>query len=69
MFFFFFQKMLNISLKHSFHKAFRFLLCVIDIYSKYAWLIPLKDKRGITNTNAFQNFLDESNQKPNKITK
>ena len=61
--------MLNISPKHSFHKGFRFLLCVIDIYSKYAWLIPLKDKRGITNTNAFQKFLDESNQKPNKITK
>ena len=66
---FFFLKMFNISPKHSFHKGFRFLLCVIDIYSKYAWLIPLKDKRGITNTNAFQNFLDESNQKPNKITK
>ena len=36
-------------------KGFRFLLCVIDINSKYAWVIPLKDKKGITNTNAFQN--------------
>ena len=41
-----------------FNKEFRFLLCVIDIYSKYAWVIPLKDKKGITITNAFQKFLD-----------
>ena len=32
----------------------RFLLYVIDIYSKYAWVIPLKDKKGIAITNAFQ---------------
>ena len=44
-----------------------FLLCVIDIYSKYAWVIPLKDKKGITITNAFQKILKESNCKPNKI--
>ena len=31
-------------------------LCVIDIYSKYAWVIPLKDRKGITITNAFQKF-------------
>ena len=37
-------------------KGIRFLLCVIDIYSKYAWAIPLKDKKGITITNAFQKF-------------
>ena len=50
-----------------FHKGIRFLLRVIDIYSKYAWVIPLKDKRGITITNAFQKILDESGRKPNKI--
>ena len=50
-----------------FNNGFRFLLCVIDIYSKYAWVIPLKDKKGITITNAFQKILDESNRKPNKI--
>ena len=50
-----------------FNKGFRFLLCVIDIYSKYAWVIPLKDKKGITITNAFQKILDESNRKVNKI--
>ena len=30
-----------------FNKGFRFLLCVIDIYSKYAWFVPLKDKKGV----------------------
>ena len=43
-----------------FNNGFRFLLCVIDIYSKYAWVIPSKDKKGITLTNIFQNILDES---------
>ena len=50
-----------------FSKAFKFLLCVIGIYSKYAWIILLKDKKGIAITNAFQKVLDESNRKPNKI--
>ena len=35
-------------LTSKFNNVFRFLLCVIDIYSKYAWVIPLKDKKGIT---------------------
>ena len=43
------------------------MLCVIDIYSKYACDILLKDKKGITITNALQIILDESNRKPNKI--
>ena len=37
-----------------FNKGFRFLLCVIDIYSRYAWVIPLKDKKGITITMLFK---------------
>ena len=49
------------------NKEFRFLLCIIDIYSKYTWVIPSKYKRGITITNAFQKVLDESKRKPNKI--
>ena len=51
----------------TFDKGFRFLLCVIDNFRKYAWVVPLKDKKGITITNAFQNILDGSNRKPNKI--
>ena len=50
-----------------FNKGFRFLSYVIDIYSKYALVIPLKDKKDITVTNAFQKISKESNHKPNKI--
>ena len=50
-----------------FNKGIRFLFCVIDIFSKYAWVIPLKDKKGITITNALQKILHESNKKRNKI--
>ena len=52
---------------NKFNKGFRLLLCVIDIYSKYEWVIPLKDKKGIAITNAFQKNLKESDRKPNKI--
>ena len=50
-----------------FNKGFSFLLCVIDIFSLYAWIVPLKDKKGVTITNAFQKILDDSNRKPNKL--
>ena len=57
----------DMQLLSKFDKGFRFLLRVIDIYSKYAWVIPLKDKKGVTIVNAFHKILKESNQKPNKI--
>ena len=50
-----------------FDKEFRFLLCVINICSKYSWIIPLKDKKGDIITNTFQKFLKEPNCKPSKI--
>ena len=50
-----------------FNKGFRFLLCVIDIYSEYAWIVPLKDKKGVSIINAFQSILNKSNRKPNQI--
>ena len=50
-----------------FNKGFRFLLCIIDIYSKYARVIPLKDKKEITITNAFQKISDASKCKQNKV--
>ena len=50
-----------------FNKGFKFLLCVIDIFSKYAWVLPLKDKKGVSVVDAFQKILDDSNRKPNKI--
>ena len=57
----------DMQLLSKFNKIFRFLLCVIDIFSKYAWVIPLKDKKGISIVNAFQKLLKESNRKPNKL--
>ena len=50
-----------------FNKGFRFLLCAIDIFSKYAWVVPLKVKKGVSIVNAFHIILKESNRKPNKI--
>ena len=52
---------------NKFDKGFRFLLCAIDILSKYAWVIPLKVSEVITITNTFHIILDESTCKPNKI--
>ena len=57
----------DVQLISKFNKGFRFLLCVLDIYSKYVWVIPLKDKKGTTITNAFQKIGDESNRKTNRI--
>ena len=52
---------------NKFNKGFRLLLCVIDIFSKYAWIIPFKDKKGVSIVDAFQIILDDSDRKPNKI--
>ena len=49
-----------------FNEGFRFLLCV-DIFSKYAWIVPLKDKKGVSIGDAFEKILDDSNRKSNKI--
>ena len=57
----------DMQLISKFNKGFRFLLCVIDIFSKYAWVVPLKDKKGISIVNAFQKILDSLNRKPNKV--
>ena len=46
--------LVDMQLISKFNKVFRFLLCVIEIYSKYVWIIHLKDKKGITITHAFQ---------------
>ena len=52
----------DMQLINRFNKRFTFLSCIIDIFSKYAWVILLKDNKGITITNAFQKILKESNQ-------
>ena len=57
----------DMQLISKFNKRFCFLLYVINVYSKYAWVVPLKDKKVIAITNAFQQILNGSNRKPNKI--
>ena len=49
------------------NKGIKYLLCVIDLYSKYAFVVPLKDKKGISIVNAFNKIIKQSNRKPNKI--
>ena len=57
----------DMQLLSKYNKGIRFSLCVIDIFIKYAWVVPLKDKKGVSNVAAFQNVLKQSNRKPNKI--
>ena len=57
----------DMQLLSKFNKGFKFLLCVTDIFSKYAWVVPLKDKKDVSIVNAFQIVLKESNRKPNTI--
>ena len=47
-----------------YNKGIRILLCVIVFFSKYAWVAPLKDKKGVTIANAFQSILNNSNKQP-----
>ena len=49
------------------NEGIKYLLCTIDLYSKYASVIPLKDKKGISIVNAFNKIIKQSNRKPNKI--
>ena len=48
-----------------YNKGIRYLLCAIDLFSKYTWVAPLKDKKGVTVVNAFQNILNDSKRKSN----
>ena len=45
-----------------FNKGIRFLLCIIDIFTKYAWIVPLKDKNDANIINAFQKVLSKSDR-------
>ena len=49
------------------NKGIKYLLSAIDLFSKYAFVIPLKDKKGISIVNAFNKIIKQSNRKPNKI--
>ena len=57
----------EMQLTSKFSKGIYFPLCIIDIYSKYTWVVPLNDKKNITITNASQKISGESGWIPNKI--
>ena len=46
----------DMQLISKFNKGFGFLLCVIDIFSKYAWVVPLKDKKGASIVMLFKKY-------------
>ena len=56
----------DMQLISKYNKRIKYLLCVIDLFSKYAWVFPLKNKKGISFLNAFQSILNNSKIKPNK---
>ena len=49
-----------------YNKGNKYLLCAIDLFSKYAWVVPIKDKKGISIFNVFQKIISEG-IKPNEI--
>ena len=57
----------DMQLLSKFNKGIKYLLCVIDLFSMYAFVVPLKDKKGISIVNAFQSILNKSKRKPNEI--
>ena len=55
------------SLSKKKNKGTKYLLCAIDLFSKYVFVVPLKDKKGISIVNGFNKIIKQSNRKPNKI--
>ena len=57
----------DMQLLSKYNKGIRYRLCAIDLFSKYVFVIPLIDKKGASIVSAFQEILDKSRRKPNKI--
>ena len=51
--------LVDMQLISKFNQGFRFLICAIDIFSKYAWVVPLKDKTGVSIVDAFLKILND----------
>ena len=49
------------------NNGIKYILCAIDVFSTYSFVLPLKDKKGASITNAFNKIIKQSNRKPNKI--
>ena len=57
----------GLTLISKFNKGIKYLLCFIDLFSRFGWVAGLKDKKGVSIVNGFQSILNESNRKPSKI--
>ena len=57
----------DMQLISKYNKGIRYLLCVIDLFSRYFWVAPLKNKKGDSNVEGFQSILKNSDRKPNKV--
>ena len=57
----------DMQLIRKYNKGIRYLLCAINLFSKYAFVVSLKDKKGSTIANAFPSILNNSKRKPKKI--
>ena len=57
----------DMTLLSEFNKGIKYLLCVIDLFSRYSWVIGLKNKKGESIAEGFKKILDKSKRKPNKI--
>ena len=49
------------------NRSVKYLLCVTDVFTKYAWVKPLKNKKSKAVINGFIKIVNESNRKPNKL--
>ena len=49
-----------------YNKRMKYLLCVIDLFRKYAWVVPIKNRKGTSIVDAFEKILSNSNRRPNK---
>ena len=56
----------NITNLSKYNKVFKYLLCAIDLFSKYAWVTPIKDKKGTSIVDAFKKIISQE-RKPKKI--
>ena len=57
----------DVQLISKFNKGIKYLLCIIDLLSRYDWVNALKDKKGVSIVNGFQKVFDSSKRKPNKV--
>jgi len=51
----------------SYNNGFKFILCIVDVFSKFAWAVPLKNKTAETVLSAVQNVIQKSKRKPKKF--